>query len=358
MDALEYAKLAANTIMKKFRPEELPPTHRFHYHQGVFLTGIERLYELTGDEKYSNYIKQWVDFNIAPDGNAPGCHLTEFDDMQPGMLLFRLYRETGDKRYKRLLDKIADAIESHPTNALGGVWHKLGMKHQMWLDTMYMLGVVAAMYAEEFDRPYLYKKVYTQFRLMRDHMTDPITGLMYHVWDDSRRCIYVDKKTGLSSTFWGRAIGWYAAGAAEVLEHMPKDHPYRNEFIETLLKLLNSVVKYQDEKTGLWYQVIDKGDDERNWTETSCSSLFIYAMAKAKRLGLVDNEFDESIRRGFEGVLTKTVNRGDALDITGVCIGTGVGTLEEYFTRPTVENDLHGTGAFLLMCTELCRYFT
>ena len=56
-------------------------------------------------------------------------------------------------------------------------------------------------------------------------------------------------------------------------------------------------------------------------------------------------------------MLSKTNLDGEHLNVTGVCIGTGVGTLEQYFERPTVENDLHGMGAFLLMSTEIYKAF-
>ena len=35
-----------------------------------------------------------------------------------------------------------------------------------------------------------------------------------------------------------------------------------------------------------------------------------------------------------------------------MCIGTGVGDYEHYLARPTSANDLHGMGAFILMCQE------
>lgn len=39
----------------------------------------------------------------------------------------------------------------------------------------------------------------------------------------------------------------------------------------------------------------------------------------------------------------------------GVCIGTGVLDYKGYIERPTGVNDLHGMGAFLLMCAEIVR---
>lgn len=358
MDILAYARMAADTIIAQYTPEELPPAHRFHYHQGIFLTGAERLYALTGDEKYNSYIKAWVDCNIDADGGLPRCHLDEFDDIQPGMLLFRLYDETGDSRYKKALDTMANALEASPTNAKGGVWHKHHLKNQMWLDSMYMMGVIAAMYSRRFDYPYMLEKVYTQMKLMKEYMTDSKTGLMYHAWDDSRQRHKINKKTGLSEVFWGRAIGWFAAAVAEIIEIIGEYHPLRDEFIKAERDILKAVMRYQDSNTGLWYQVLDKADDNRNWLETSCSALFVYAAAKSMRLNIIDSTFAEPIRKGTEGVLGRTVISDGKLSVGGICVGTGVGTLEEYFARPAKENDLHGMGAFLLMATEVYGFQT
>lgn len=357
MKALGYAVAGAAAIMKKYIPEELPPSHKFHYHQGVFLSGMERLYRLTGNREYREYIKKWVDYNIDENGNAPRCRFTEFDDIQPAVLLFDLYRETGDKRYKLMLEKVNDVLEKWPTNALGGVWHKYQNKNQMWLDSMYMMGVISAKCAEFFDNRYMYSKINTQMRLMRDNMTNPETGLMYHMWDDSRQADFIDPETGCVSVHWGRAMGWYMAALAEIASIMPEDCLFKKDFEETLKKCLSTVIKYQDSDTGLWYQVLDHGSDDRNWYETSCSALFVYAAAKAKNEGITSDEFDEMIKKGYRGVIGKTKISDGTLELSGVCIGTGINYIEGYFSRPVVTNDLHGMGAFLLMCTEVSKVF-
>lgn len=355
MNPLEYAKSGAETLMKKFSPEELPPNHRFHYHQGVFLTGMERLYHLTGDTAYRDYIKAWVDFNIDENGNAPQCMITEFDDIQPGVLLFGLYKETGDKRYKIMLERLYDAIEKWPTNAKGGIWHKYHNKNQMWLDSMYMMGVITAMCANFFDNSYLFDKIHTQMTLMRDNMINPETGLMYHMWDDSGEVPFIDKKTHCIPVHWGRAMGWYVVALAEIIEIMPNSCAHKQDFVDTEKMLLDALKQYQDKETGLWYQVLNLAENNRNWHETSCTSLFTYAAAKAYRLGIIDDSFKNMIRSGYNGVLSKVKQKDGSLTVTGVCVGTGVHYLDYYLTRPTVENDLHGMGAFLLMCTEIYR---
>jgi unsaturated rhamnogalacturonyl hydrolase len=209
------------------------------------------------------------------------------------------------------------------------------------------------MYAGNFDKPYFYEKTYRQMDLMRRNMTDPHTGLLYHAWDDSKLIDWADKTTGLSAEFWGRAIGWYAVAILEILDFLPEDDPRRRDFIDAELDILNALVRFQDQETGLWYQVVDKGDDPRNWHETSCSCLFAYAIAKAARKGLVHKAWLRHAEKAYRGVIKGGVSfEGEDLLVSRVCIGTGVGDYEHYLKRPTVTNDLHGMGAFLLFCTE------
>lgn len=46
--------------------------------------------------------------------------------------------------------------------------------------------------------------------------------------------------------------------------------------------------------------------------------------------------------------------------IDNICVGTCIneGTYKYYINRPTTKNDLHGTGAFVLMCTEMEKYYS
>ena len=197
--ALDYAKAGADTLIRKFSIEELPPKNRFHYHQGVFLSGVERVYLLSGEEKYGNYIKDWIDQHIDENGQLRyEGSIPQFDDMQPAILLFNLYEKTKDVRYKKILDKFAPMVEMWPTNAQGGFWHKYDRPNQMWLDGLYMIGPYSVMYAHYFNKPYFYETIYQQMNLMRKYMTDPKTGLLYHAWDDSKEMQWADKKTGLT----------------------------------------------------------------------------------------------------------------------------------------------------------------
>ena len=357
LTALDYAKMGCDTLMEKFTAELLPPAPRFHYHQGVFLAGMERTYLLSGDKRYDDYIKAWVDLYVTPEGEVKHCDRGQFDDIQPAVLLYRIYENTGDKRYKKALDSFVHNVDMWPKNARGGFWHKDSHPNQMWLDTLYMIGPYMAMYANKIGgRDYFYEIIYQNMNLMRRNITEPETGLLYHAWDDSKQIDWCDKNTGLSSQFWGRAIGWYAVSILEILDYLPKDHPRRQEFIDAEIDILNAIIKFQDEKTGMWYQVVNRGDDPKNWLETSCSSLYTYSLAKAVRTGVADKSYEKYARKGYEGVINSLDFEGGGIIVGNVCIGTGVGDYEFYLNRPTVQNDLHGMGAFLLMCTEYSSF--
>ncbi|MCL2244817.1 MAG: glycoside hydrolase family 88 protein [Treponema sp.] len=351
--ALDYAQMGADTIIRKFPASELPPKNRFHYHQGVFLSGVERTYILSGNRKYYNYIKDWMDYYIDDNGKIRfDENERQFDDMQPSIMLFNLYKETKDERYKKVLDDFSSIVDTWPTNARGGFWHKYIRPNQMWLDGLYMIGPYCVMYAHYFNKPYFHEKIFRQMNLMRCNMTDPKTGLLYHAWDDSKVIDWCDKTTGLSPEFWGRAIGWYAVAVMDILDYIPQNDPRRHEFISAAIDIINALTRFQDEESGLWFQVVDKGDTAGNWLETSCSCLYTYAIAKAVKKGLLHKSYAKYIHHSYKGIINSLKFMEEDLIISNICIGTGVGDYQFYINRPTAENDLHGMGAFLLMCTE------
>jgi unsaturated rhamnogalacturonyl hydrolase len=354
LSALDYAKMGADTLIRKFTVGELPPKNRFHYHQGVFLSGMERTYFLSNEKKYYNYIKDWMDYYIDENGKLRfDEHERQFDDMQPAIMLFNLHKETKDERYKKVLDDFAPIVEMWPTNAQGGFWHKYIRPNQMWLDGLYMIGPYCVRYAHQFGtKPYFYETIFQQMNLMRRNMTDPKTGLLYHAWDDSTEIAWADKETGLSPEFWGRAIGWYAVAIMDILDYITEAHHRRHEFISAALDIINALIRFQDEETGLWFQVVDKGGIKGNWLESSCTCLYTYAIAKAMKKGRLHKSYSKYIHRAYQGIIKHLSFEGENLIISNICVGTGVGDLQFYFDRPTVQNDLHGMGAFLLMCTE------
>lgn len=361
MTAKDYATALAETMMNKFAPEALPPEGHFHYHQGVFLSGMLATYGITGDERYFDYAKAWVDSTLGDDGIPRNMLTTEPDDLQPGILLFEIYDKTGEEKYKKLLDKIIEWMMQLRKNPLGGIWHKAHLDDQMWLDSMYMAGVITSRYAERYGTREHRDFVHKQMTLMREYAKDEKTGLYHHAWDYSRKAKWADPVSGKSESFWGRAMGWFAVSMFEIAKTLERGTKEYNDYAKTGLDLIDALLRYRDTESGMWYQVVDKGHLPGNWHETSCSCLYLYALSLAVELGEIKKEeVRATAKHSFDGICASLRRGKDGeIGVRGVCIGTGVGdgSFEHYIARPTTENDLHGAGAFLLMCCEYAKVF-
>lgn len=349
----EWAQAACDSIMDMHTPMELPPAGRWHYHQGVFLCGMEMLAAAGQDDRYDAYIQAYVDGLVDDYGNLYFAR-DQLDAMQAGLLLFRLEQRTGHPKYRAAADKLRNLLKTLNLTSEGGFWHKDKYANQMWLDGLYMAGVFSLKYANAFGDTDLRQTVLHQEQLMRKYMKDERTGLLYHAWDESRRMSWASPETGCSPEFWGRSLGWYGLAISQFLDELPEGEPGREALVNSLHDFVHALIRYQDTESGLWYQVIDKGDQPDNWLESSCTSLFVYTIAKAVNLGVVGRECAEAAVKGYEGLLrTLKFDEQGRVIMPLICIGTSAGDYENYVTRPTSENDLHGVGAFVMACVEV-----
>ena len=352
---ITLAEEACETLMRKFDAPNLPPVKHFHYHQGVFLSGVHHTWQLTGKQKYMDYIRAWVDSCIGPDGNIYGYNPGNLDDLQPGILLFPLLDQTGERKYRLALDTIATYYCATPKTPEGGFWHGCTCRNQMWLDGLYMAGPFMTEYGVRFDRPDMIDQVAFQAQMMRDRTRDEATGLWRHAWDYEKAQPWADPVTGRSPEFWGRSMGWVPVALLQDAELLPEEHPARKKLTALAMELLTALMPWQDPETGMWYQVTNKGDQPDNWPESSCTCLYTTAICMGIRMGLIPKERMEAVCRAISGVMEYVGRDEKGLLIGNICIGTGVGDYPFYCARPTSVNDLHGVGAFLLMCTEAAK---
>lgn len=355
MKPLDYARAACDTMMRRYDAPDLPPKGHFHYHQGVFLSGVYETFRLCGEEGYFQYMKRWVDSVFDASGRIRDYSHGDLDDIQPGILLFPLWDRTKDVRYLHCLDAVWQEVRDIPRNAEGGFWHKTRTRDQMWLDGLYMAGPFIAQYASRFHMPHMADTVVQQALMMRDKTLVASTGLMVHAWDGAGLAPWADPVTGRSSECWGRAMGWVPVALLGDLDFLPTNVQGRSEVIDMCMKLLMALCRYQSED-GRWYQVVDKPGQAGNWLENSCSCLYVAGLCKAMRMGYLPDSYAAAARRGYAGVIRSIGWEGEDIQIGEVCIGTGVGDYAHYCNRPVSTNDLHGVGAFLLMCTEMQRW--
>lgn len=339
---------------------------RWHYELGTMLVGFQQLYELTGDERYYEFIRTNIDEFIEEDGSILTYTIEEYnlDQVNSGKLLFLLYERTGEERYREAARTLRRQLAEHPRTEEDGFWHKQVYPHQMWLDGIYMASPFYAQYGATFDEPAAFDDVARQITLITRYTRDARSGLLHHAWDESREMFWADSLTGLSEHYWARAIGWYAMALVDVLDYMPEDHRDRQEIIRILQDLAVGVAGVQDPVTGTWYQILDLAAREGNYHEASASAMFVYALAKGVRLGYLDDAYAHVARRGYEGILEQFIELNDdgLLDMHRIVSVGGLGgrqmrdgSFEYYMSEPIVSNDYKGVGPFIMASVEIER---
>lgn len=231
----------------------------------------------------------------------------------------------------------------------GGWFHKSSdYVDQMWLDGAYMGSATLAQLtgylgdsknifgSKEAD----WNMVAKQLNIVWNQCWDSNKQLMYHAFSATGAATASkstkDTWAGISNSadapvyhsaaFWGRANSWYLFALVDALEAMKNDNQENTENYKTLKGHLDSfaagIVKWQDQTTGGWYQVMDENSDYKasnynssyrwttsynNYIETSATAIFSAALFKAVRLGLLGDTYKDAAKKAFEGIVDNFV---------------------------------------------------
>lgn len=367
LQAQSYGPDMAQSVMRiwkdSFSLEGKPA--KWNYDMGVLLKGIEGQWLNTGDASYFQYIQKQVDYFIAEDGTIKTYKQEDFniDNINNGKLLLLLYKVTLKEKYLKAAMLLREQLRRHPRTNEGGFWHKKIYPYQMWLDGLYMAEPFYAEYAQLSHDDTAFNDIANQFIWAEKHCLQPRTGLLYHGWDESKKEQWANPTTGCSSEAWARAMGWYATALVDVLDWFPNTHPKKKDLFGILNRLSVTIQKYQDRKTGLWYDVLGYNgpNKNRNYFETSASCQFVYTIAKACRKGYIPSNRIVVANNGWKGITSTFIKKsGDDLILSGTVKVSGLGgkpyrngTFDYYMSEPVIDNDPKGLGVFLLAATEM-----
>ncbi|MEU1033201.1 glycoside hydrolase family 105 protein [Streptomyces mirabilis] len=353
--AQDWSVALIDSTMARYTPSTIGG---WSYPVGLYLYGQYLTYQRTHDARYLTYIKSYVDRFVSSDGSI-GQSFNSLDSMQAGRLLTILHHETGQDRYRKAALKIRNRLNTYPRTSDGGFWHAdtSSRAHQLWSDGVYMVNPFLVEYGKEFgDTTYANDEAAKQLYVYGNHL-QVANGLLKHAYDESKTSSWADPATGLAPEHWCRAVGWYAMAIVNVLDAIPVNHPRRPQLVGIFRRLAAGLEKYQDPATGRWFQVIDKGARSDNWTETSCSSMFTYALSRGAQQGYLDPHYGSVAQRGYQGVLSRmSVGADGRTNLTDISIGTNVGDYAYYIARDRATNDFHGLGAFLIMNEQLTAH--
>ncbi|HEX4222746.1 MAG TPA: glycoside hydrolase family 88 protein [Pseudonocardiaceae bacterium] len=345
----DWSTAVVNSIMS--RDPSATKLGGWGYQVGFALYGAYLVYQRTHSPAYLKYIENWVDTYVDANGNI-NQSFNSLDSMQAGNLLVLLYQQTKQAKYQTAAAKIRARFNTYPRTSDGGMWHSTGLTDQLWLDGTYMSMPFLLRYGNEFnDQAYAQSQAASAVLIDASHLQAP-NGLLYHAYDQNS-ISWQAPGTKHSPEFWCRAIGWYGMTTVDTLDNLPATAAQRPAILTILRNLVAGMARYQDPKTGRWFQVVDKGSTSGNWTETSCSAMYTYVIDKSVKEGYVASSYHANAVRGYNGVLAEVSKESNGLiDIKNICEGTDVGNLAYYLARPRATNDPHGLGAFLVMNEE------
>lgn len=345
----------------------------WNYEDGCVLIGLNALYKATGQAKYFESLRQFIDRYIDEKGNIRryDAAASNLDFIPSGRVLFPLYEQTGEQKYRGAIEQLMEQLRHQPRTQAGSFWHKAIYPRQVWLDGLYMGLPFYAMYAANFDhsgRTKILEDILHQFMNARDSLFDSEKGLYYHAYCESRDIFWCDKKTGCSSNFWLRAIGWHLMAFADVYELLETDGQ-RKVLFSLWKEAIEGLLPYQD-ASGLFYQLPTLHTEPGNYLETSGSLMVAYSLMKGARLGVWPDErygrIGQEILMAVEAKMFR-LEKG-VLHLGGMCKGAGLGpegnfrrdgSVAYYLDEDVVEDEQKGVGVcmmayaeYLLLCAK------
>ena len=334
----------------------------WNYIDGCMITALMEISAIKNDKRYFDFAERFIDYYVREDGSILGYNIEKYnlDDINEGRVLFELYEKTGKEKYRLAIEKHKEHLDTQPRTELGSFWHKLIYPNQVWLDGIYMAQVFSTLYAKHSSGDY--SDPVMQIKNVRRYMKDAKSGLYYHGFDCTRSMFWANKGTGLSKNFWLRSIGWFAVAMVDIIDIMGDNAD--KELIEIFRDLMESMIKYRDEGSKMYCQVVNLPDKEGNYFETSGSSMIAYAMMKGARIGAIDKQFSVFGKETFDGICERYLgfDAEGNLNLGGICLVAGLGpenntrrdgSYEYYISEPVVDNDAKGVAPFILCYTEV-----
>lgn len=351
----DFSTPVATAVLDRGEMEFSP----LQYEMGVVDSAMLRAAVVTGDAKFSDYVKKHTEFlakvlpffrataeKFGTDRNGLRTVLEPraLDDcgsMCAALIRARLAHVGPD--LKPVIDTWGDWI-AHKQYRLsdGTLARQRPQAQSLWADDAYMgIPALAELGRMTGDRAYFDDAV-KQIELMSAKLFNPHVGLYAHGWNAHN--------PDAPQFYWGRATGWIVIAMCDVLDVLPKDHPGRETVLAQLRATLKGVAQYQS-GTGLWHQMVDRND---SYLETSATAMFVYGIAHAVNEGWINPTTYGSIAQaGWCGLATKINAQGQ---VEGTCVGTTfAGDMVYYYNRPASVKALHGYGTTMLAGIEMIR---
>ena len=328
------------------------------YEWGVTYSALQRAAEVTGDNRYNQYVQsrfnflaEWVPavktkfpleyierkklFNQPIDPRA----LDDAGAVCAAMI--KAQRNGISNNLRSLIDHYIQYVFTKEYRFKDGtIGRNRPQKNTLWLDDLYMyVPAVAQMGKLTGDKKYFDDAV-KQVLDYSKRMFNKEKGLYMHGWVESMEVH--------PQFHWGRANGWALLAICELLDVLPEQHPGRAAVLQQFREHAKGLARYQS-GSGFWHQLLDKED---SYLETSATAIYSYCIAHACNKGWLDPmTYGPMSILAWNAVSTKITAKGQ---VEGTCVGTGMAFDPAfYYHRPVNVFAAHGYGPAIYAAAEV-----
>ena len=269
---------------------------------------------------------------------APGS-LDDCGSMTSAMIKARMANIGPD--LKPVIDRAIDYVSNRQFRLPDGTFARhRPVRDSVWADDMYMSVSILVQAGRMTGDSRYYDDAARQVLQIGQRLYVPGEKLFTHGWNS----VNPDDHP---TYCWGRANGWCMMAMAELLTVLPEDHSDRAAVLHQFRTVAREIASVQG-GDGLWHQMLDRTD---SYTETSCSAMFVFAIARGVNRGWLDfASYGPVAVVGWNGLAGRVDIRGH---VTGTCIGTTYANdYFDYYHRPATD-DVHGYGPTLLAGAEM-----
>jgi unsaturated rhamnogalacturonyl hydrolase len=262
--AAEVAATAMATLWKVPVGADTAKPTKWTYGQSIGLLGISRLWIQTANPAYFSYLQNSINYFISENGDIKFHKVQDYDidNILFGRILLTLYNVTSQVKYYKAVSLLRDQLKSqlHKNEGL-----------------LYVREPFYAAFAKQFHEPEAFDDIANRFIWMEQHARDAKTGL-------------------------------YEMALVDVLENFPVTHPKHDTLVSILKRRANAIKKLQDPSTGLWHDILNSPKEKEPRIVVSASAMFVYANAKAVRLGFLPASYLAVSKKGYDGILKQFID--------------------------------------------------
>ncbi len=350
-EVLEKLRLANDYFMQKWpdagqiivtnkeRPSNI-------WTRAVYYEGLLALYAVDPKPEYFKYATDWGTFHQwkfrARDLHNPEIYTRNADHMCAAQTYIDLYKiDPQPERIKY----ITLAVDSMLTTDKLDDWD--------WIDALQMAMPVFARLADVHENDKYLDRMHEMYLTTKNEIGGGLYNQEDHLWWRDADFVAPYQEPNGEDCYWSRGNGWVYAALVRVLNFIPEDHPYRQEYLKTYNEMTEAILKVQRED-GFWNASLH---DPTNFggKELTGTTLFIYGLAWGVNNNILKNEeVGEAIFRAWNGIAKECIHENGFL---GYVQGTGKqpkdGQPVTYDSKPDFED--YGLGCLLLAGSEVYK---